>query len=444
MSRFDGLILLILVVVLASIFSVIALAIAYESVAHLLLVAAGVWIAGIVIATADILNARTDAVAKRAQLTQSLSDAVATTGRYNQQYLSRISHELRTPLNSILGYTELALDDADVPADSTARSDIEKVRTAGLDLLALVNDMLAISEPETEESTSVFEPVRIQHLVAEVATLIAPLAERSANRLDVILPEESLMVRIDSRRFERILLALLTNAVKFTRDGIITLDVGAGDNALHIRIADTGIGIDPQHLADISEAFSGSAPAVQTGQNLGLGLSVCKRLVDELGGTITVASEPDHGTSFQIILPAQSTTTDPAARDMLWNREQLDALVIDEVDDSSDLLARYLKKAGCKVTVSNDGAGGKEIAVLMQPALIVLDVDLQSIDGWSVLQHLQFDQRTHDIPVIITSVKNVHRRAISQGARDCLIKPVSAIALKNALIRVGALTQENT
>jgi CheY-like chemotaxis protein len=364
---------------------------------------------------------------------------VVTADKANHQFWSNVSHELRTPLNSILGYTELLLEASEVLRNKSVLSDIEKVKTAGHELLALVNDVLSVSGIDEEEFSHHNEVIEVGELVENVIAVMQPLAQRNGIELNMSVPSGSQAIKVDARKLERLLLALLTNTIKSTGEGLVSFSLTITEPpapSIAIKIRDTGPGVAPDQLEALSKPYASTNEAEHTAlRSTNLTLAACKKLVHELGGTIVANNEPGLGNCYLVTLPV-AIETERDSRVAAESDLNPDILVIDEFDDSAELLARYLKRLSCKVTVSNDGADGKEIAVLLQPDLIILDVDMRSIDGWAVLQHLKFDSRTRNIPVILSSVRNVLTRARDQGAQACLIKPVSATAVQKTIDRL--------
>lgn len=406
---------------------------------RIVLIACGVWIAIIALAGAVVINISNELITGARQEIQRLKSAVVTADKANHQFWSNVSHELRTPLNSILGYTELLLEASEVLRNKSVLSDIEKVKTAGHELLALVNDVLSVSGIDEEEFSHHSEVIEVSELVEQVIAVMQPLAQRNGVELDIAVPSGSQAVNVDARKLERLLLALLTNAIKSTEEGLVSFSLTITEPpapSIAIKIRDTGLGVAQDQLGVVSKPYALTSKAEHSAlRSTNLTLAVCKKLVHELGGIIVAANEPVTGNCYLVTLPV-AIETEKDSRVAGVRDLNPDILVIDEFDDSAELLARYLKRLSCKVTVSNDGADGKEIAVLLQPDLIILDVDMRSIDGWAVLQHLKFDSRTRNIPVILSSVRNVLTRAMDQGAQACLIKPVSAIAVQKTIDRL--------
>ncbi|MBX7218989.1 MAG: PAS domain S-box protein [Blastocatellia bacterium] len=240
--------------------------------------------------------------------------------RIKSAFLATMSHELRTPLNSIIGFTSIILQGLAGPLNPEQNKQLSMVRTSARHLLALVNDVLDISKIEAGQLEVAHERFDLRQSISKVLALIAPQA--AAKHLDLhthLAPDLGETIS-DQRRFEQILLNLLSNAVKFTEQGTVTLtaelmtddqrtETTGRQLAIRLRVADTGPGIQPEHLPTLFQPFS----QVDTGlarnhEGTGLGLAICRRLTELLGGEITVESEWGKGSTFSVTLPLQGLT----------------------------------------------------------------------------------------------------------------------------------------
>jgi len=352
-----------------------------------------------------------------------------------QQFWSSISHDLRTPLNAVLGYTELLIEETPEGTPAIFRNDLERVKAAGFELLTLVNDLLAIADIRSGHNAPHLESTNIDRLINKIETVLAPTAEQLNNRLVFTRPDDNFPVRTDAVRLERILIALGTNAVKFTAEGKVEIVVSrdADTRQLTCRVIDTGRGIDPRDLTAIFQPF---AELHDRGKNSGIGLAMCKHLVEEMGGSISVDSVLGKGSTFTVCLPFEEVNRQLEGEDGNAPATNLRrVLIIDENEDTADLLSRQLKRSGCKVMLSLDGAFGLDVAINLQPEIIIIDVDLKSIDGWAALTRLNQDVRTRDIPVVVCSDHDERSRAHSLGIDTCLIKPVTGATVLHGIQR---------
>lgn len=235
-------------------------------------------------------------------------DAAEQANRAKSLFLANMSHELRTPLNAIIGYSEMLLEDVARTGQSEEESDLERISTAGRHLLALINDILDLSKIEAGKIDLEIEEFEVSALVEEVIATVEPLARTKGNRLSARCGSPVGRIRSDPTKVRQILFNLLSNAVKFTRDGTIDLEVTRDDDDaaqwIRFQVADTGIGIRPEHLDHLFEAFT-QADASTTRQygGTGLGLAISRRYCELMGGDIAVESELGKGSTFSVRLP---------------------------------------------------------------------------------------------------------------------------------------------
>ncbi len=232
------------------------------------------------------------------------------------KFLATMSHELRTPLNAILGYTDLVLDDLDVhtptPVDTTAQvvDDVSRIKKSGTHLLALINDLLDLSKVEADAMDLHIEPFSLVELVEELVATIRPLAQAQQNRVGIELEQAVATMHSDRRKLQQVLLNLLSNACKFTKDGEIQLVArelvrpNSPAKWVEIVVSDTGIGVPAHVLPTLFEPFSQADTTTQKQYGgTGLGLAISREMSRLLGGTVTVESIVDEGTTFGVRLP---------------------------------------------------------------------------------------------------------------------------------------------
>ena len=230
--------------------------------------------------------------------------------RHKTEFLANMCHELRTPLNAIIGYSEMLQEDAADLGAEQFTDDLKKINAAGKHLLALINDVLDLSKIEAGKMELYLETFDVAGLVRDIAAVIQPLVEKNANRLEVRCPDEIGPMRADLTKVRQALFNLLSNACKFTERGTITLAVtretGGGQDSMVFAVSDTGIGMTPEQLARLFEAFTqADASTTRKYGGTGLGLAISRRFCRMMGGDVTVESEPGQGSTFTIRLPAE-------------------------------------------------------------------------------------------------------------------------------------------
>jgi PAS domain S-box-containing protein len=362
-------------------------------------------------------------------------------------FLASMSHELRTPLNAIIGYSELLLEDATGPGHEALLPDLRKIHAAGRHLLGLINDVLDLSKIEAGRMDLHLETFDVREVLEPVTETVAPLIGRNANRLDVRWGEGLGAVHSDATRVRQVLLNLLSNASKFTEHGVITVEAEretdpAGTAWLVLRVRDTGIGMTPEQLARLFEAFAqAEASTASRYGGTGLGLAISRRFCEMLGGTLTVASEPGAGSVFTVRLPgvtAHPTGAPPADAGVPAAEGRGAAgtvLVVDDDPAARGLIGRILARDGFRVVEAEDGATGLRLARDLRPDVITLDILMPGLDGWDVLAALKADAALAPIPVVVVTIVDDRNAGFALGAVDFLQKPVERGHLLDALRR---------
>jgi len=248
---------------------------------------------------------------KRAQ--ESLATAALAEREANQtksQFLANMSHELRTPLNAIIGYAELLLEDA--PSDRA--DDLRQIHRAGGHLLSLINQVLDLSKLEAGKLAFVADEVDLDQLVAEVVEQAGVLARRNRN---VLLVSGGSLGRatLDGTRLRQVLLNLVSNATKFTRDGKVVISGTDDGDTVRIAVSDTGIGIAEDDLAKLFQPFvQADSTTSRTYGGTGLGLAIARHFVERMGGRLSVESVVGEGSTFTVVLPRTMPSAKPRSR----------------------------------------------------------------------------------------------------------------------------------
>jgi signal transduction histidine kinase len=226
------------------------------------------------------------------------------------QFVSSMSHELRTPLNAIIGLTEMMVKNAARFGTENAQEPLQRVNRAGTHLLGLINQVLDLSKIEAGKLELNPQTVRLAPLINEVIGTAGQLAEQNKNRLVVDAQESLGALTVDPMRLRQILLNLLSNACKFTKEGEVRLRarrVANGRDWIEFAVVDTGIGMTPEQQAKLFEEFSqADAMTAQRFGGTGLGLALSRKLARMMGGDVTVTSEPGKGSVFTVRLPGSA------------------------------------------------------------------------------------------------------------------------------------------
>ncbi|MDQ2732093.1 MAG: response regulator, partial [Armatimonadota bacterium] len=380
--------------------------------------------------------------------------------RTKSAFLANMSHELRTPLNAIIGFSELLQEDAlDIGQDSWV-PDLQKIHQSGKYLLSLINDILDLSKIEAGKMELYIETFDVGTLVKDVASTIAPLVEKNHNKLEVHCPDDIGYITADLTKVRQSLFNLLSNAAKFTKEGLITLqairdtDIGGSWMLFHVR--DTGIGMTREGMDRLFQEFT-QAESSTTRQygGTGLGLARTRRFSQMMGGDTTVESEIGKGSTFTLKLPVEveiasgaEDSTPAGASEMepspspaggqptvQMTGKNPSVLVIDDDPVVRDLMVRSLTRQNFIITTASSGKEGLERARELRPATIILDIMMPEMDGWAVLNALKADPILESIPVVIMSMSDEATTGYALGATDYLTKPIERDRLVGILQR---------
>jgi len=221
------------------------------------------------------------------------------------RFLATMSHELRTPLNSILGFAQL-LGSERGRLDEKQKRYVTNIESSGKHLLALISDILELSRVASGKVELTIEDVEVAAIIRTVASELEPMVSKHPVKLELDL-EPGLRARVDVRGFRQVMVNLVDNSLKFTEQGAVTITTAAGDRQVVVRVADTGIGIPDDQMERVFEEFTQVDNAsTRTRGGTGLGLPLSRRLVELMGGTLTLASELGRGTTATVRLPASS------------------------------------------------------------------------------------------------------------------------------------------
>lgn len=390
-------------------------------------------------------------VTKRREIEQDLRQAkeeAERASRAKSEFLSLMSHELRTPMNAVLGFAQLL--EADDELNEDQQESVGEILKAGKHLLHLINEVLDLARIESGRVDIAPEPVALTDLVAECL----PLVELSARQNQVQIRFGNLggmAVVADRIRLKQVLINLLSNAVKYNNPGGEVRITARRDANARIRISviDTGLGIASEDIAQLFSPFCRLDRDAHR-EGTGIGLAVCRRLVEAMGGVIDASSELGHGSCFWLELDAAEFDRDTGNMVESSDDEPLDGMELPEsltrilqIEDNAAnlklmdrLLARYPRLRNVN---ANSGRQGIELAIEERPDLILLDIHMPGMNGYQVLRELRADPRTAGIPVIAVTANATSdhaRRGEEAGFDAYLTKPIDIRDLVRAIRRV--------
>lgn len=457
-------------------------------------------------AQAHTLEQKNDELHRLSQTLEAKAEELAVSSRYKSEFLANMSHELRTPLNSILILASL-LADSDEPLTEKQQEFAETIQHSGKDLLNLIDEVLDLAKVESGSIHLEIEPIDLAELVGFLDRNFRPVAESKGVAFSVVLNDRDHLGRApreitsDYTRVKQIAKNLVANAIKFTDEGSVTVELSGardmegnpGDGYLSLAVVDTGIGIDEKDHNLIFESFqqAGRGTAKQYG-GTGLGLAISRELARNLGGEITLRSALGQGSTFTCYLPVEAHALgdgdhsavphspavshgaatlpsngeasvasaleaapgpvspdsggngagtrfeDVDISDIIWPAGAKPVLLIVEDDPTfAGLLADLATEAGFDFVTTASGRKALALAKQRQPAAITLDIGLPDMAGWVVLDVLKHDLATRHIPVNVVSGADDDGRGRRMGAIQTLQKPSDVSELRSMFAAVA-------
>lgn len=390
-------------------------------------------------------------------------------------FFANISHEFRTPLTLILGVTKDALDNSTNDISQKLHDILTIVNQNGLRLLKLVNDLLDIMRLEEGKSELKFEKLGLNNIIGGIADSMNHFANMRHISLDKELAKNEFFVKVDVRAFEKIILNLISNAIKFSRtDGKIIIATSYDDKNGYIEVKDNGIGIKEDDLPYIFDRFRQvDNSATRQYQGTGLGLALVKELTELQHGRVKVSSKINEGTSFILSFPLAAEEeeisrsneenntenneiiqihkeaervggitnslrreSDNDETESTENNKSGTVLVIDDEPDIRRYTLDLVRQEGYRTMQARDGAMGLKMAQERMPDLIILDLMLPKIDGLTICHTLKSDEKTKLIKIILLTARvdeAAKIKALQNGADDFVTKPFSGLEIKTRL-----------
>ena len=354
--------------------------------------------------------------------------------RAKSTFLANMSHEIRTPMNAVIGYSELLIEESKELNLGTFTTDLHKIQSAGSHLLSLINDILDLSKIEAGREELNFEDFDLAKMVEELSTMFELRCRRQGLDWKIVTDLDRAQVRGDGKKLRQILVNLLGNAVKFTEEGKVELNIERrGEDRFYFQVADTGPGIPPEDQQAIFEPFQQEAAGVSKG-GTGLGLAISHRFTEMMGGVLAVESMPGEGTHFSFelnLLPAVVKAVEDGR--CQWARVrrlapgcEVRALVVDDVAENREILERVLKRIGVDVALAADGLEAVEAVRRREPAILFLDIRMPGIDGVETLQRIvagHGDQAFKKVAVTASALVHQRQQYLDAGFDDHVNKP---------------------
>ncbi len=373
--------------------------------------------------------------------------AAEAANRAKSAFLANMSHELRTPLSAVIGYSEMLEEEAEDAGQAAMLSDLGKIKSNAKHLLSLINDVLDLSKVEANKMDLTAETFDVADFLRDVAGTVDALVRKKANTLLFDIGPDVGRINTDVTKLRQCLLNLIGNAAKFTEAGRITLGArreARPDGAwLSFTVADTGIGMTQAQLARLFQRFvQADETTTRKYGGTGLGLALSQAFARLLGGDIAVRSSAGEGTCFTVCIPADMPQQPPEATaeagtgQAAAGEDQRElVVVIDDEAAQRELTTRFLKRHGFAVQTASDGMTGLALVRARKPQMVLLDVMMPGMDGWTVLRTLKEDPETAPIPVVMVSFVADPALGSSLGADAAVPKPVDWAELKAVIDR---------
>ncbi|HSD09246.1 response regulator [Flavobacterium sp.] len=414
---------------------------------------------------------------------QRKSEALELTTRYKSEFLANMSHELRTPLNSILLLSRLLAENNNKSMNKEEIEFAQVIQSSGNSLLGLIDEILDLSKIEAGKMELEFLEVETKEITDNLYNLFSQVAKEKNIEFEIIADEAPVILKTDKMRLEQILRNLISNAIKFTDRGSVSLEIKVNtddDRIICFIVKDTGIGIPLAKQPLIFEAFQqadGSTKRKYGGT--GLGLSISRELAKLLGAEIILHSKEGEGSTFTLCLPkfgsiiennnvdnleqigiasseieeaqerkrrytaAVLPTEIEDDRNSILPNEKVILIVEDDINFAQSLLA-FSRRNGYKGVVAVRGDFALNFAILYKPVGILLDIELPVKSGWEVLEELKNHSNTKHIPVHIMSSHKLKQESLLKGAVDFLDKPVAFEKIPEVFVRIENIINKDS
>jgi len=359
--------------------------------------------------------------------------AADSANQAKSEFLANMSHEIRTPMNAILGYSQIL--SRDVSLHPFHRDAVATIANSGDHLMRLVNEILDLSKIDAGRMELAPMDFDLRALVYEIAGMFQQPCERKHLGLRVEGFDQSGRQHVhgDVGKLRQVLINLIGNAVKFTDNGRVSLSItNEGEDRFRFEISDTGPGIAPEIQASIFEPFQ-QGPAARGIGGTGLGLTLAKRHVELLGGTLHLASAIGQGATFSFSVPLPPASVPPPnSHDSLSNIRRLAsshevrALIVDQIRENRDVLSAMLSAIGCEIILAENGRQALEAVAASRPDMVFIDMRLPEIDGLEAARRMVQEHGPRGLKVVATSASvlmSEHETILQAGCDDFIAKP---------------------
>ena len=425
--------------------------------------------------TNEELSERSVLLEERNTEIQKKSEALELTTRYKSEFLANMSHELRTPLNSILLLSRLLSENNNKSMNSEEIEFAKVIQSSGNSLLGLIDEILDLSKIEAGKMELEFLDVSTKEITDNLSNLFSLVAKEKKIDFQIISKQAPLVIKTDKMRLEQILKNLISNAIKFTEEGSVSLEIKVNDDddkIICFIVKDTGIGIPLDKQPLIFEAFQqadGSTKRKYGGT--GLGLSISRELAKLLNGEIILHSAENKGSTFTLCLPVVGSVMKKVTveklppieiehinsageenqknkyistvipeeieddRNSILENDKVILIVEDDINFAKSLLS-FTRKKGYKGIVAVRGDYALNFALIYKPIGVLLDIELPVKSGWEILEELKNNSQTKHMPVHIMSSHKLKQESLLKGAVDFLDKPVAFDKIPDVFMRI--------
>ena len=354
------------------------------------------------------------------------ADHLRRADELKSRVLSNMTHEFRTPVNSIIGLTRLLMDERQREGRD-AEPELKYIREAAEQLSELVNDLLDLAKVEAGKTTVRATEFHVNELFGALRGMLRPLLLNQSVALVFEGGDDLPPLYTDEGKVSQILRNLISNGLKFTERGEVRIAarIGPANDTVVFEVSDTGIGIQARDLERIFDEFTQLEHRLQRRvKGTGLGLALSKRLAQLLGGTLTVTSEPNVGSTFALRIPMHYRA--PLAETFEWIPEpgKEPVLVVDDAPEAQYFYAKALSSSSFQIYPARSMREAETALRSIHPAAVILDILLGNEEGWDLLLRLKRDERLSQVPVIVVSSLAEREKAAALGADVYLPKPV--------------------